>query len=50
MKYKQAYHTPTDVIIRKMMTAKNPVTAASYRQILGNRIDRLEMHRLENKK
>ena len=47
MKHKKAYATSTSVIIRKMETTNNPVTKAVYRDILGSRIDRLELHRLE---
>ena len=51
MKHKKAYATSTAVIIRKMETTGNPVTKAVYREIVGNRIDRLELHRLhENEK
>lgn len=46
-KYKQAYATKTSEIIRKILITKNPVTRASYIDILGNRIDRLELNRLQ---
>lgn len=47
MKFRQAYATSTAQIISKMENTTNPVTKSSYRVILGNRIDRLEMHRLK---
>lgn len=48
-KWKKAYATSTCDLIRKYESEKNPVTKSVYRQILGNRIDRLEMFRLEVK-
>ena len=50
MIHKQAYATPTAKIMQKMELTDNVVTKASYRQIIGNRIDRLEMWRLSTLK
>jgi hypothetical protein len=50
MSHKQAYATPTSVIIRKMRMTDNPVTKSTYYAIIGNRIDRLELNRLKEDK
>lgn len=44
----KAYATSTAQIIVKMENATNPVTRASYRTILGNRIDRAELFRISS--
>ena len=46
-KWREAYATSTTQIIRKYENVSNPVTKSSYRTILGNRIDRQELFRLE---
>ena len=46
MKHRQAYAVSTSKLIRKYETAKNPVTKSVYRDIIGNRVDRLELFRL----
>jgi len=46
VKHSKAYYTNTSKIIQQMQLSKNPVTRAVYRDILGNRIDRLELDRL----
>jgi hypothetical protein len=48
-KWKQAYATSTEAIISKYEREPNPVTKSVYRTIIGNRIDRQEMFRLETK-
>ena len=50
MKHKKAFHTSTARILQKMEFCKNPVTRSVYRSIVGNRIDRLELHRLRELK
>ncbi len=47
MKFRESYATPTRTVIRRIISEGNPVTRASYIDILGSRIDRLEMHRLK---
>jgi len=38
--------TPTRTILANMERCTNPVTKSVYRDIIGNRIDTLERHRL----
>lgn len=47
-KWRQAYATSTTQIIMKYDSEINPVTKSSYRTIIGNRIDRQEIFRLES--
>jgi len=47
---RQAYATPTAEIIRQMLTHPNPVTRAVYREIVGGRIDRHELARMQGSK
>ena len=46
-KWKKAYATSTTGIIRKYENEENPVTKSVYRTIIGNRVDRQELFRLE---
>jgi hypothetical protein len=48
MKWRQAFATPTSEIIRKYEMETNPVTKWVYGNIIGNRIDRQEMFRLNS--
>jgi hypothetical protein len=43
----EAYATSTAQILVKYEQETNPVTKASYRTIIGNRIDRAERFRLD---
>lgn len=45
-KYRQAFAVPTEQVIRKAIIEANPVTRSVYIDIIGHRIDRLELFRL----
>ena len=47
MKPQIPYATPTEELLRQLMTATNPVKRWSVRQIIGERIDRHEQRHME---